>query len=108
MANTYSWVIDSMEVIPSVDGLTNVVSIINWSYNGVSSIGTNGKISSTSVVPLPSSENFTPYDELTQDTVISWLESVLNISNLQSRIDTQINLIENPPTVNIPLPWDVL
>ena len=105
MANTYSWVIDSMEVIPSIDGLTNVVNTVNWSYNGISPTSTHGKISGNSVMPLPLSENFTPYSELTQDIVISWLESTLDIPNLQTRVDAQINLIENPPTITIPLPW---
>jgi hypothetical protein len=105
MANTYSWVIDSMEVIPSIDGLTNVVNTVNWSYNGVSPTSTQGEISGNSVMPLPTSEDFIPYNELTQNMVTLWLESVLNISDLQSRVDTQINFIENPPTVSIPLPW---
>ena len=105
MANTYSWVINSMEVIPSVDGLSDVVTIVNWSYNGVSPTSTHGRISGNSVMPLPSSENFTPYNELTQEMVISWLESTLDVPNLQIRLDTQINFIENPPTVIIPLPW---
>jgi hypothetical protein len=56
-------------------------------------------------MPLPTSEDFIPYNELTQNMVTLWLESVLNISDLQSRVDTQINFIENPPTVSIPLPW---
>jgi hypothetical protein len=105
MANTYSWVIDSMEVIPSIDGLTNVVNTVNWSYNGVSPTSTQGEISGNSVMPLPTSEDFIPYSELTQNVVISWLEYTLDISNLQVRVDTQINFIENPPTVSIPLPW---
>lgn len=107
MANTYSWIINSMEVIPSLDGLTNIVNIINWSYNGVSPTNIQGSISGNSVMPLPSSENFTPYNDLTQEMVISWLESTLDISSLQIRLDTQINLIENPPTVELPLPWSV-
>ena len=105
MANTYSWVINSMEVISSIDGLTNVVNTVNWSYKGVSPISTQGKISGNSVMPLPTSEDFIPYDELTQNMVVSWLESTLDISNLQIRLNTQINLIENPPTVELPLPW---
>lgn len=107
MANTYSWVINSMEVIPSLDGLTNVVNTVNWSYNGVSPTNTNGSISSNSIMPLPTSEDFTPYNELTQEIVIFWLESTLNISNLQTRVDAQINLIENPPTVELLPPWSV-
>jgi hypothetical protein len=106
MANTYSWVINSMEVIPSLDGLTNVVNTVNWSYNGVSPTNIHGRVSSSSIMSLPTSEDFIPYSELTQGMIISWLESKLNVSDLQSRLDTQINLIENPPTVELPLPWN--
>jgi hypothetical protein len=106
MANTYSWVINSMEVIPSVDGLSDVVTIVNWSYVGINPTNIRGTVSSASNMPLPTSENFTPYGNLTQDIVISWLESKLNVSDLQTRVDTQINLIVNPPTVELPLPWN--
>jgi hypothetical protein len=71
----------------------------------VSPTSTQGEISGNSVMPLPTSEDFIPYSELTQNMVVSWLESILDISSLQVRIDTQINFIENPPTVSIPLPW---
>ena len=105
MANTYSWTIHSMEVIPSIDGLTNVVSIVSYFYNGISPTNTHGKIFGNSIIPFTPSENFTLYSELTQDIVISWLESTLDVPNLQTRVDAQINLIENPPTITIPLPW---
>lgn len=106
MANTYSWDIIYIEANPSLDGLINVVSNIKWVYNGISSDGTQGKIEGETKIQTPQTDSFIPYDSLTKNIVVSWLESTLNVTDLQNRIDTQINFIINPPTVILPLPWE--
>jgi hypothetical protein len=106
MANTYNWDINFIEVKPSLDDLTNVVSIVTWTYNGISPDEIIGKINGETTIPTPQSESFIPYNTLTKEIVVTWLENILNVSDLQLRVDTQINLIKNPPTVKLPLPWE--
>ena len=57
------------------------------------------------ILPEPSEENFTPYNNITEEMVISWLESILNIEDLQQGIIDKIELIKNPPLIEIPFPW---
>lgn len=106
MANTYNWDINYIEVKPSLDDLTNVVSIVKWTYKGVSPEYINGEITGETTIPSPQSESFIPYNSLTKEIVVSWLENILNVSDLQLRVDTQIDFIINPPTVTLPLPWE--
>jgi hypothetical protein len=37
--------------------------------------------------------------------VISWLESILNIEDLQQSIIDKIENIKNPPLIEMPFPW---
>jgi len=57
------------------------------------------------VLPEPLEENFTPYNNITEEMVISWLESILNIEDLQQGIIDKIEIIKNPPLIEIPFPW---
>lgn len=106
MANTYNWDIISIEVKPSLDDLTNVVSIVKWTYNGTSSDNVTGNVTGETTIPTPQGDNFISYDALTKEIVITWLENILNVSDLQLRVDTQIDFIKNPPTITLPLPWE--
>lgn len=106
MANTYSWNIVYIESKPSLNGLTNVASFIKWIYTGIGPEGIEGRIEGETKIPEPQTETFIPYNSLTKEIVVSWLESTLNISDLQTRVDAQINFILNPPTVVLPLPWE--
>ena len=52
--------------------------------------------------------NFIPYDQLTEEIVIGWInDQTQNQANYYANIDGQINSLINPPVVpvNTPLPW---
>jgi hypothetical protein len=57
------------------------------------------------ILPEPLEENFTPYNNITEEMVISWLESISNIEELQQGIIDKIEIIKNPPLIEIPFPW---
>jgi hypothetical protein len=53
---------------------------------------------------------FTPYDELTQEQVIGWVQNSLGadgIANFEANVQGQINSMITPPVSpqNTPLPW---
>ena len=107
MTNTYTWAIESLDCIPSVEGQTNVVSTVHWRCK--KSDGTY----STEVYgaqPLTYTEGspFTPYSGLTQDTVIHWVQSAMGaeqVAAIQTNLDNQIANLVNPPIVTPNLPW---
>ena len=59
-----------------------------------------------------SDPNFVPYAQLTEATVIGWVQASLGadgIANFEANVQGQINSMINPPMSpqNTPLPWSV-
>ncbi len=106
MVITYTWKVTSMKVVDTTD-LQNVVIQTYWVKTGVDEEGNEGSFSGAT--PLSYStldpENFVPYDQLTQDIVIQWIQdSITDQSHIDWRIEEQINL-KKTPVVEKPLPW---
>lgn len=69
----------------SLDGLSNVVEVINWRYgNDQASVGgCNG-------FAAPSEASFTPFEELTEEQVVGWLEEANDMEALKFAVDNEI------------------
>jgi beta-glucanase (GH16 family) len=104
MAN-YKWVISQLDTAPSEDALTDVVKTIHWRYQATDA-DYSADIYGSMACATPSDTNFTAYDDLTQDDVISWLEAGLDVDAFKENLDKQIEDQKNPPIVNLPLPWN--
>jgi hypothetical protein len=98
MANTYTWKINQLDAKIHQDGLDNVIYTVHWSLFAqddseepiiVSSIGTIG-------VEYKEGDPFIPYNELTKDDVIGWLNNQLDVDGLKSYLDQQIESKKNP------------
>jgi hypothetical protein len=97
-----------MNAYPTVGSETDVVFNVHWTCYCTQT--TDGKDYSASVystcqVPAPT-ENFTPYEDLTQEQVLGWIwangvDKDATEAAVQSQIDGQIN----PTVVTPPLPW---
>ena len=104
MTTTYNWVISSLETSPSEDELTNVVKTVHWRYQATD--GTHlADVYGSVGLNTPEASTFTPYADLTEADVISWLESKLQVEDLKTNLDNQLERLANPPIVNLPLPW---
>jgi len=101
---TLSWIIERLLVKPTEGSLTDVVITADWRCNG-----TDGAYSGTcygSASFQPPSENFTPYEDLTEQQVRDWcfsngVDQKAIEANVSAQIDNQIN----PPVIAPPLPW---
>ena len=102
---TYTWGISQLDCAPSENGLTNVVKVIHWGLTGRDENGTSASISNSYPLPEPNPEGFTDYSTLTEATVISWLESTLDIGYLHTSLANEIASKYNPPITQLPLPW---
>jgi hypothetical protein len=106
MATTYTWTIDQMYTLdtPEPGFVVNVL----WTLTGVdgqytASIGGNSQFT-------VQEGTFTPYDQLTQEQVIGWVQNSLGadgIANFEANVQGQINSMITPPVSpqNTPLPW---
>lgn len=100
----FTTTITQMYTLPQVDGETDVVVNVIFEVTGVdgditADIGGNQTFRF-------SGGNFTPYADLTQEQVISWIDPQ-TITNLQACVQGQIDSIKNPPVSpsSQPLPW---
>jgi hypothetical protein len=104
MSTTYNWVVNQLDTIPSIDGLTDVVSVIHWNR-----IATQDEIVVSSYGTMncttPSETDFTAYPDLTQAQVEGWLDAGLDVPTIDTNLDKQIENIINPPLIVLPLPW---
>jgi hypothetical protein len=107
MSITYEWEVTSMKVI-NTDSLNNVVIQTYWKKTGTDEDGNEGVfIGATPLSSSVDSENFVPFEQLTQEIVIDWIKDALNDvdqEHVDQQILKQINEKKNPMT-ELPLPW---
>lgn len=103
---TYDWVISTMDCIVNENGLNNIVEGVHWRFYGNldDEKKTGGEIFGYQKISEPNLESFTPYEELTKETVVSWLENVINVDEMKTKIELMINDKITPKKVNLTLP----
>ena len=102
---TYTWSILQLDCAPSENGLTNVVKIIHWGLTGTDENGITASLNNSYPLPSPSPEAFADYSTLTEETVISWLESNLDVGYIRTKLANEIVSQYNPPITSLPFPW---
>lgn len=105
MANYYKWVIPAIDYKPVDGDFTDVVSTVHWRY-GCSNIDDStdptyvyvDHYGSNNFDSPVNSESFIPFDQLTKDVIISWLEGAMDINELNDIVDKKLNDIIDPVT----------
>jgi hypothetical protein len=105
---TYTWNVTALYT-EAVATESDYVVIANYTVVGIddtysAELSNIARFSTASVSP------FVPYEDLTNEIVIGWIQDELGpngVSNLEACIQGQINSQINPPSVpqNTPLPW---
>lgn len=104
MTTEITWVIEALDVKPSEAQYTDVVITAHWRCNGVDGEYT-GTVYGTCSFGQPEG-SFTPYDQLTQDQVLSWCwSSGVDKDATEAIVAQQIANLINPPVITPPLPW---
>jgi len=108
MSNSdYLWKVSQMIVAPEQGGQTNVV--VNAFYSVTSEIVGAATFNSGQWFTYTGGE-FTPYDQLTEEQVIGWIQSALGqdgVASIYANIDAQVENIlhPKPQPQPEPLPW---
>ena len=111
MSATITWTVGLMDCYPTYQQNTDVVFTVHWDctgYETVSGSTYNGRVYGSTGVTYHSGSGFTPYDDLTQPQVLSWVWEAMGSGskqNYENAVQTQINNQINPPVVTPPLPW---
>ena len=105
----YSYTINSMYTVNLPTEPYYVVQV-NYTYTGTDG-QYSSSISNSLFYNITQSSVFIPYEDLTKEIVVSWIESSLGadgVANNQNCIADQIYLQQNPPVIpqSQPLPFE--
>jgi hypothetical protein len=91
------WKIGQLERQPN-DGL---VTCAHWTATA-----TDGDISAHAygTATFTRAEDFTPFEQLTQDTVVNWVKAKVDANAIEKSLKDQIDAQKNPPVLT-GVPW---
>lgn len=105
---TYSWTLPQIDVAPSLDGLSNVVTCIHWRLKGkrgANSAETYGTVE----LPQPTgSAGFIPLASLTEAQALEWVTDRLGddrVTELKASLIASLDDLESPSVVAMAPPW---
>ena len=106
---TYTWTVTNMYTLQQPD--PNYVVNVLWELTGVDG-GYTATLGGNTVFNSSQTLNFIPYDQLTNEIVIGWVQNALGadgVASYEATAQGQINAKMNPPPVPqiTPLPWIV-
>lgn len=107
MSIIYDWLPERLDAYPEKDGFNDVVFVVYWRVNA-----TDGEheatVAGAQMVELDAEGDFTPYDKLTKDQVLSWVQASMGqgkIAEIESYLAQQIANQITPPVATPALPW---
>lgn len=102
---TYKWTFSAFDC--KVDEkLEKVVTNVHWRYSGTDEDGISADTYGAKSVGEPNPDAFTPYPDLSEEQVIGWMESVIDMEEMNSNIAKQIELIKNPIQITLLPPFN--
>ena len=101
---TINWIIERL-LVRKVEGTySDVVITADWRCNGTQDQYSGTCYGSASF--QPPTENFTPYEDLTEQQVLDWcFASGVDQKAIEANVTQQIENQINPPVIAPPLPW---
>ena len=105
MAINYEWKITAMKSAPSLDGLSDVITHINFEYKGTDEDGNEGVFNGACPIPAPDADNFTALASLTEADVIEWAKENHPTDHMNEVIEKQISDKVTPKNVETDMPW---
>lgn len=107
MAITYTWEITNLRKANQLNNLDNVIVHVRWKKIGTDENGTTGEFSGATPLAAPGG-NFTPYEQLTKEQVLGWIQAVV-VSSYEQHVNEQIQkqiTKKNDPWVDVEqTPW---
>ncbi len=107
MAINYSYEVRELEMAPLLDGLSEVITRVRFTYTGVDAeTGYSGSFFGATPIPAPNTGSFTPLASLTEAEVIEWVKVSHPVGHMQEQIQKQIDRQITPKYEPVPLPWN--
>ena len=99
-----TWSIAQLERNAADGGIFNV----HWRVTGTEVVGEDTFIAHSygtqGFTPDPTAEGFVPYENLTEATVLAWVQEALDVEGITTRLQANIDEQKAPATLT-GLPW---
>lgn len=97
---TYKWTISALESSPVESGLAKVVKSVHWRYSATDEDSEKTvDIYGVTEMDAPYLPNYIPYEDLSFEIVCTWLETKMNVAELQLNLQNQLEELINPRTI---------
>ena len=103
MAIDYTWTIGNLEYNNDSD---KGVVIAHWRCTGVDGDYSASAYSTQSFTPDPSADGYVAFADLTEATVIGWVQNAVDQTATEASIASKIEAQKNPATLS-GTPWSV-
>lgn len=103
---TYKWTFSAFDCKVDENGLQDVITTVHWRYRGTDKDGVTYEIYGAQAVGEPNPDAFTPYPDLSEEQVTGWMESVIDMEEMNGNIAKQIELIKNPIQITLSPPFN--
>jgi hypothetical protein len=102
MNMSYEWKITALKQAPTLDGLSNVITNINFEYKGTDAdSGESAVFYGACPTGAPDSENFTAIGDLTEADVIAWAQANHPTDHMDEVIQKEISTKITPTNVEV-------
>lgn len=99
---SYEWKITALKQAPTLDGLSNVITHVNFEYKGTDAdSGKSALFNGACPIGAPDSENFTAIGDLTEANVIAWAKANHPTEHMNSIIEKDISKQITPTNVEV-------
>ena len=113
---TITWKVTNLDCYPKYDMESDVVFTVHWDCLGNMTVATgslsgsvyNSRLYGTTGVTYHSGSTFTPYNQLTEPQVLSWVFDSMGIqqkTSIEAGAANSIYTQIDPPVIQPPLPW---
>jgi hypothetical protein len=99
MAITYTWKITALKKAPTMDGLSDVITGINFDYTGTKGSGASKKEATfhgACPISAPVADSFKAIDKITEADVIEWAKANHPVEHMQEVVAKGIAEQEAP------------
>ena len=98
---TYTWTIANLEYTNDAD---NGVTIAHWRVSAQDGDYTASSYGTQSFTPDPSADGYVAFADLTEATVIGWVQNALDTDAMEASLQDNIDAQKTPATIS-GMPW---
>lgn len=106
MALVFTLTIPHMAVSPNKNGFTNCVESVHWRMTAEDGPHLAFRTGAVALDP-PFFETFIPFEQLTREKVMEWIQPTLDANNVEQELEEEIARMKAPQVVVMAPPFEV-